>query len=278
MPTTEHRLVSFDKTPLFYRRVSPASTPRAELLILHGMMEHGGRYLPLAEYLSSLGIASCLPDTRGFGQSGGPRGCVRHFSDYYRDLHAVHAASRLPEKDTPFFVLGHSYGGLITSSWVSVSPELQCRGLVLTSPNFGIAVPISRALHVLALAVSYILPDLTQPTRVNILKLTHDKTLMAGYSKDPYLHDRISTRLYRELVTQMSYRAEIASKLRCPVLVLQAGDDHVVSREKTERFFEELSMLDKTLQILEGQYHEVLNEVERGLLFARIGDWILKHL
>ena len=67
---SDHRFISFDETPIFFRKLTPHSPPKAAVMILHGMGEHSGRYLPIAEHLAEQGIASYLPDLRGFGQSG----------------------------------------------------------------------------------------------------------------------------------------------------------------------------------------------------------------
>ena len=83
---SEHRLISFDETPLFYRRLKTKETPKAVILIVHGMGEHGGRYRVFAEYLAELGVESWVPDLRGFGQSGGKRACLKRFLDFWWEL------------------------------------------------------------------------------------------------------------------------------------------------------------------------------------------------
>ena len=93
MNESEHRFVSFDKTVIFYRRTEPAQPEKAALLILHGMGEHGGRYRELAAFLGQKGITCFIPDLRGFGKSGGKRGCLGEFSDYYKDLEVVYRAA-----------------------------------------------------------------------------------------------------------------------------------------------------------------------------------------
>ena len=275
---SEHRLVSFDRTPIFYRRYEGPQKSRAVLFILHGMGEHGGRYQALAEFLGQAGIGSLLPDARGFGRSGGKRGCVQHFEDYRRDLDAVYqqCVHLFPHK--PFFILGHSFGGLLLSSWLAVRPKIKCHGMVLSSPNFGISIPIPQWRHWAGLLASHLAPDFTQDTRVDSTRLTHDAAVYKEYKKDRYIHHRISARLYSLLIRELSRAGEIASRIQCPSLVLQAGDDVIVSRRATETFFEKLGSRDKELKIYENLYHEILNETERPAIFARIAEWIQKRI
>ena len=181
-------------------------------------------------------------------------------------------------RDLPLFVLGHSFGGLVGASWIAFDTENKVRGLILTSPNFGIAIHVPAWRHWLALAGSYLTPDYTQDNRVNSNFLTHDPTIFEQYKMDRFVHHQISARLYRELVQQLARKKEIASKLKLPVLVLQAGDDRVVSKQATTSFFESLSSKDKKLEVFPELYHEILNETCRQDLFAKIGLWIEQHL
>ena len=261
---------------MFFRRLE-AAQPRATILIVHGMGEHGGRYIELAENLASRGFTCYLPDLRGFGKSGGKRGCIRRFEDYFRDLNSVQRAIRSREGSLGNFFLAHSYGGLIVASYLATHPEPSALGMVLTSPNFGIAIHVPAWRHLLGVLGSVCFPDFTQPNRVDHRTLTHDLGHLKKHENDPLIHDRISGRLYTELVTRIRSSSKAASLISVPSLVLQAGEDHVVSREATERFYQALGSSDKTLEIFEGLYHEVLNETSRHSIFSQIGDWLLQR-
>ena len=273
---TEHRLVSFDETPLFYHRLRVPGA-KAQVILQHGMGEHGGRYRHVAEYLAALGIESAVPDLRGFGQSGGKRACVRSFSDFHGDLAALHT-HLARQSALPLFLIGHSFGGLVASSYLAFYSQISpVRGLALSSPIFGIAVPVPPWRHALGMTLSYLFPDHTQGTRVDASKLTHDPLMLRAYAQDKFIRQIISARLYRELVRMIVRRAEIAHSLKVPALVLQADQDFIVSREMTVMFYNELASLDKQLQIYPSFYHEILNETGRQDVLARLGDWILKR-
>ena len=249
------------------------------LLIQHGMGEHGGRYRELADDLAQNGIVTILPDLRGFGKSGGRRGCVSDFSDYFKDLQVIQRVERseLPA-NTPYFVLGHSFGGLVTASWIASDATNDCRGLVLTSPCFGLARPVPAWRHCLALAISRFLPNLTQSNNVDPETLTHDATVTARRRADFLIHDRISARLYVEMAHQQEVLEDIASKIHCPVLVLQAGDDRVVSRQATDRFFQKVASKDKKNKVFDTFYHEILNEINHDAVVAELRSWLINHI
>jgi lysophospholipase len=264
--------VSLDETPIFYRRVSAVGPVKAKAMLVHGMGEHGGRYLHLASYLSNLGVECVVPDLRGFGLSGGKRACIRQFSDFHQDMRALHAHCA-KENTTPFFLIGHSFGGLIVSSYVAES-SLKPSGLILSSPIFGIAIPVPAWRHALGLTASYLFPDYKESSRVNPDKLTHDESIKAVYAQDKLIYHRISARLYRELTRMIQKSPEIAATINVPSLVLQAGDDFVVSKKAALDFFGHLASKDKELEVYDGFFHEIFNETGRQQVFARLGRWI----
>jgi alpha-beta hydrolase superfamily lysophospholipase len=274
----EHRFLSFDETPVFYRKYEAAGSAKAVVVILHGMGEHSGRYTHIASYLSEMGFEVYVPDLRGFGQSGGKRAAVRRFADYHNDLKALHSFIDRNRKGLPVFLFGHSFGGLICSSYAAFASGPRIKGLVLSSPIFGIAVPVPFWRKVLGLAASYVVPDFTQPNGVDPQKLTHDQDILAVYKKDTLLYRRISARLFRELIFMTGRRSAIASRVSCPTLIVQSGDDRVVSQAATQQFYDDLKAEDRRIVIYPDFYHEVLNETGREKVFSTVGQWLLERV
>lgn len=270
---TERRFLSFDKTPIFYRRLKPASEVKATILVVHGMGEHGGRYQAMAEFLAERGFQLLIPDLRGFGKSGGKRACLRSFSQYFEDLAALHRLITEEEKGTPVFLLGHSLGGLIASAYAAFFEHPPMKGLILSSPCFGIAIQVPLGKHLLGILNSFIMPDLAQNSGLNPKHLTHDKEIVERYINDPLVCRVVSARLYHEMIRMLGRKEEIAARLRCPLLILQAGMDIIVSKQATLLFYEKLKITPKAIEIYENSYHEVLNETNRMAVWERLGQW-----
>lgn len=273
---TEHRFLSFDATPIYFRRVRAAS-PKGAVVVVHGMGEHGGRYLHLASHLAEQGFACYLVDLRGFGQSGGKRGCLKHFSDYFRDLESVSRLAREREGFSDLFFLGHSYGGLIVSSYLAETASRGARGMLLSSPNFGISIPVPAWRTWLAHGVATVWPDLTQHSHVEPRFLTHDTQLLQNSAGDRLIHYRISVGLYVQLLARIRQLESLAARLQLPSLILQAGEDRIVSRPATERFYARLRAADKELKVYEGLFHEIFNETSRVAIFREVSNWLLRH-
>src|SRR5262249_20134690 len=130
----------------------PASTEaRATLLIVHGYGDHCGRYgWPIA-HLRARGFDCVAFDYRGHGQAAGARGHCYHFEEVLGDLEAALTLARTPAPKQPILLLAPSHGGLVALRYL-LEPGARAqdvRGLVLTSPFFGLQLkppPIKVAL------------------------------------------------------------------------------------------------------------------------------------
>ncbi len=101
---------------------SGASVAKGTVVILQGRNEYIEKYFETIRDLTARGLWVATFDLRG--QGGSPRlikkrrshGHVRRFSDYERDLDTFLEKVVLPDTRLPFYLLGHSTGGLIALS------------------------------------------------------------------------------------------------------------------------------------------------------------------
>src|SRR5215467_8495200 len=68
-PTATFTLTTADAVALFVYRWIPAGQPRAVIQIAHGLAEHAGRYVRLAQALNAAGYAVYANDHRGHGRT-----------------------------------------------------------------------------------------------------------------------------------------------------------------------------------------------------------------
>lgn len=120
---TSDSFEAINGTTLHLRRWWPDGHPRATVQLVHGMVEHVGRYDQLGAALAERGFAVIADDHRGHGQSM-PAGRGR-FADrdgwatVVEDLHQVHLRTRAEHPGLPHFVVGHSMGSLLTRDLVA---------------------------------------------------------------------------------------------------------------------------------------------------------------
>lgn len=87
------------------------------LVMLHGWMDCGATFAPVAEALAPRAVAA--PDWRGFGATGPAGGDTYWIPDYLADLDAL--LDRLAP-NTPVDLLGHSLGGNIACLYAGIRP------------------------------------------------------------------------------------------------------------------------------------------------------------
>lgn len=276
----ERRFLAFDKTPIFYRIFEPNGKSLAVLIVTHGLGEHSGRYEDFASYLAEQGFTVLLYDLRGFGQSGGVRASIRFFSDYLKDLDALHRLSLRNYPNAPVFFLGHSLGGLITASYMLTAAEKRIAGVLLSSPLIEIRLKISNLEHTAAMLLSHFFPDWTRPSKLNPKYLTHNHEILRRDTTDPHISYRTSLRLYCEMIKEMKLIIGLTKKPSTapPLFTVQAGEDFIVSKKAAIDFFNQLHNKDKKILVLDNQYHEVLNEINAKNTWKILADWLKIHL
>jgi pimeloyl-ACP methyl ester carboxylesterase len=89
-------------------------------LLLHGYMDAGGSWDPVATKLAKAGLRVLAPDLRGYGDSArAPAGSYYHFQDYVADV--ADLVEQLVGR-TPLLLVGHSMGGTIATLYAGAFP------------------------------------------------------------------------------------------------------------------------------------------------------------
>jgi alpha-beta hydrolase superfamily lysophospholipase len=267
---------SRDGTQLHERAWPAQGQSRAVVVIVHGYGEHIGRYDATARALGEAGFTVRGFDLRGHGQSGGIRGFCRRFSEYLEDVDAEIVRAR--GETLPLFLLGHSFGGLIAAHWALAHPS-ELTGLVLTSPFFGLALPVPAAKVLAGKVFSKIYPSMALPTGLKGSDVTRDPELQALYESDPLNNKNATARWFTEAAAAQVELERRAGEITLPVLLIAGGADGVASPKQAKVVFDRLGARDKTLQLLDGQRHEVLNELlpDRTRTVGEIAEWLRAH-
>lgn len=264
-----------DAPTLAYQLAVPTE-PKAAVLLVHGYGEHGGRYRRVVQRWANRQLAVGVLDLRGHGWSAGVRGHCERFADYHDDLDDVLAVLREHVRDVPLFGFGHSFGGLVLATH-AISRQSLYRGLVLSSPYFGLALQVGGAKKMLGEVASRLWPTLAVPTGLSGKDVTRDETLARLYDNDPLNNKAATARWYTEAVHAQKDLLERAPQLRVPVLLVQGGADRVASVAAARAVFERFGSTDKRFDERAGLYHEVLNEPEWEGIADEMADWILAH-
>lgn len=257
---------------LYYESWVPRS-PAALVVVVHGIGEHSGRYGPLVRYLTASGYGVVLYDQRGHGQSDGVPGHVEHFQDLLSDLAHVIQTTKIAYPGVPLVLLGHSLGGQIALNFV-VRYAKGIRALIASSPNIAIKLRIPQWKRWLAAVAHRIVPRYQLPQTIDPALLTHDPDVVARYAADARVIRKISLQSAQQILQNQSIVMALASRIHVPCLFLQAGDDHICDPEATRQFFRRIPVTCKRLQVYDGMYHEILNELDNTRVFADLVQWL----
>ncbi len=256
---------------LSYASVIPAHS-KAALLIVHGMNDHKQRYAELQAELAAVGFASFAYDQRGFGCSGGKRSDVEHYEDYLEDLKAVLVLLRKSCPSLLVFLLGHSLGGLISASYCVKNPKA-VDALVLSSPAYLVA-PLPFPLENLVNLLNRLMPKTAMPYPHRHHYRSHDPAIIAAVENDPLIAMNATPRFYIQFRKMNRFLLDHAGEMDLPTLILQAGDDQIVSPEGAKMLYACLKNPVKKLICYEAFYHEVFHEVERQRVVRDLIQWL----
>lgn len=252
----------------------PVAGCRARVVIVHGYAEHKGRYRKLVSELTGAGYECCLFDLRGHGVSGGRRGHVARFADYREDLRLVaRAAGSDRPPGVPLILLGHSLGGLISLDFVIHHPET-FSALAVSSPFLAPAFSIPPLKKTLGKIVARILPTLAIPSGLKAAWLSHDPEIVRAYTEDPLIFPTTTLGWFTAVEAAQEEVFARAAEIRLPSLFLIGGGDPIAAPSRGRAFFDRLGSADKRLEVYDGLFHEVFNELERARVVANLLAWL----
>lgn len=138
-------ILASDGVVLSYRRYVPAS-PRAVVLFYHGGGAHSGAGYQYLGYglQTKFDMAVYMPDIRGHGASGGPRGDAPNPKQVWADIATFvkHICAEYPQ--LPLFVGGHSSGAGLMLNYISQPDHEPANGYVFLSPQLGMQAHVDR--------------------------------------------------------------------------------------------------------------------------------------
>jgi alpha-beta hydrolase superfamily lysophospholipase len=259
------------------------AVPRGQVLIVHGLGEHGGRYAHVAEALASAGWAVTAYDQRGHGHSAGATGDVATDDSLLQDLSRVIGTLRVGAPPGPLVLLGHSLGGLVAARFAAEAllprPAAWSRGvdaLVLSSPALDPGV--NAVQKALLAVVPRVLPHLRVHNGLKPAWISRDPAVVKAYVDDPLVHDRISGLLGRFIAEAGPVVQAVAAQWVVPTLLMWAGADRCVRPEGSARFAAAAPRAVVTAREWPGLAHEIFNEPEQAEVLAALLAWLDRQI
>lgn len=278
----------------------PASTPRAVVVISHGMSEHAGRYHALAGHLVAAGYAVYAHDHRGHGRHAVIPGWFAAHGGWQQvvdDLRTVVDYAR-QRHERPVVLFGHSMGSFIARAFMLRHGQ-RLAGLVLSATGYR-QRHLARVMRGVARLAARLggadrpNPFMTTlvfgsfnlgflPARTRLDWLSRDPAQVDAYIADPLCGQHPTPQLWIDLfggIIDMEKGEADGRALpkACPVW-LQAGSRDPVSLGKfglgqLAKRYRAAGLQDVTVTVYPGGRHEMHNETNRAQLEADLLAWL----
>ena len=260
-----------DGLNIFTRSWKPEGTPRAVIALVHGFNAHSGYMIWPGEQFAAHGLAAYALDLRGRGRSDGERFFIKKFSDYTGDVDQLVEIARAENPGLPVYVLGHSAGGVIASTYVFEHQD-KIAGLICESFALDVGIPDVAAL--LIKGISHLSPHLHIFTLKNEI-FSRDPEAVAAMNADPLIKGESQpAETSAELIKAAEALKENMKHFQRPVLIIHGTADKATRYQGSQLFYDNAGSTDKTLKLYEGHYHDLLNDVGKEGVMADIQTWL----
>lgn len=250
----------------------PPGKPKAGILIVHGLAEHSGRYLHVADAWTGRDFVVHAYDQRGHGESGGVRTHVDDWDTFLDDLEDRLSAMAFEVK-APVVLYGHSVGGLVALDYCLTRSEVLPELLILSAP--AVQATVSKWKQLLAPILAKVMPKATLPLDLEGHQLSRDAEVGEAYFGDPLVETKATARFGAEALAAQKRVREMMDSLKIRTLVIAGGNDEIVPPHSSHSLGEVQGVDRKLYPNLR---HELHNEPEGPQVVADIADWIEAQL
>ena len=230
------------------------------------------RYGPLVPALLAVGVSVYAFDLPGHGGSPGRRGLTD-----VEECVADHLAARrlLAAQPLPVFLMGHSLGGTVTATSVVRDPT-RVAGVILSSAALLVSANVLTRLfaRIVAMIAPWLPVRFLPPTGISRLP----EQVLAFLSDPRIHHGGMPARLAASILFSSRDNWSHYRRWNAPTLAFHGTGDIFTEFEGSHRFVETIASADKTLHVVDGGYHELLNDVGGDDTLRIVLSWLERRL
>lgn len=285
----------------------PEGEPKAVLQMVHGMNEYIDRYNEFASFMADNGFYVVGHDHVGHGESVAPDGTRRFFAEkngnrvLLEDMETVRKTAAEKYPDVPHFILGHSMGSFLVRQFIARHGGSLTGAVIMGTGNqpamtlkSGIAlcsiIGAAKGKRYESRLVNKIAMN------GNLKRIENPRTIADWLSKnEPNIDAYISNPWCNGMFTVGAYKDMFISIQDCqskttidripkelPLLLVSGEEDPIGAYgkgvEAAYESYKKAGIQDVTIKLYPGDRHEILNELDREMVYQDLLDWFSAHM
>lgn len=301
-------LSSDKRTKIKYFEWKDASkAPRGVLQIAHGMTEHIERYEEFIEYMVSQGFVVVGNNHLGHGDSVISKHELGYFSELEEhpmfllvdDMHTLRQITEKKYAGIPYFMLGHSMGSYLLRAYLSMHSEGLSGAIIVgtgreedSMMKLGMNIckflaklfgwhHRSKFVKKLSYGSAYKGFNV-DGSNIKMSWLSHNEENIKEYFADPRCTFTFTLNGYYGLMDIVLYDDNMENikrtKKDLPLFIISGEKDPVgnlgTGVKQVYDMYEEAKMTDITWKLYKDDRHEILNELDRQVVYKDIISWI----
>lgn len=282
---------------------TPLGKPKAAVVMLHGMLEHIGRYYEFALHLRRQGYAVVGYDQLGHGKTAVNQEDLGFFAEKHgekvviQDIQRVVSCTKKLFAGVPVLLFGHSMGAFFVRKYVTVYGK-EIDGAVFCGTG---STPVPVLLAGLA-AAQFLKVVKGSHYRSTFLHrqifggnnrqienpqtekdwLTKDPDKLRENIEDPYCNFMFTASAnadFMKIMIDLQRKKGLTHMPKeLPILMIAGGQDPVGHQGEDVAalcdLFRNMGMEQVTLILCEEDRHEILNEIDRQAVYHQIDKWM----
>ena len=305
MRTKEFELLMRDGNELYTYKWEPEEGKEilGAVQLVHGSCEHSKRYTGFAEFLTSNGFIVYSSDLRGHGFSVASKDDLGYLADksgwniVVEDLYEINKYIKAENPGIKVIMLGHSMGSFLARHY-AISHGKELDGLIATGTahNGGLILKLglflaSRSIKKKGLkfrnltlnSMSYdSFSNQFKPIRTKQDWLSRDEKIVDEYIEDDLCGFVFTNAAFKDMFEGLLFITNRENIKRTPkelpILLLSGDRDPVGGNGKmVVKAYEEYKTIgveDVQMKLYKDMRHEILNEINKELVYKDILVWI----
>lgn len=252
-------------------RVWAPANAMSDVILLHGIVSHGGWYLPSCQYLADHGHTVHFLERRGSGLNSSEPGDIDDWTTWMNDIQDYLAS--LPT-GRPRILLGISWGGILASAFARYHGD-QIDALGLICPGV-CSRRAANAAQRIGLQVASRLGLSNRKVDIPLKEawlFTQSPKSQTYVDNDPLRLRKITIRFAVHNQTLLREATAHPEEINVPVLLILAGDDPIVDNPATRQFVERTSHPNRQVIEYSNTTHTLEFEDDPSEYFRDLDRW-----